>query len=155
MVRARWNEQIGEMSRCVGVSAEVSASLRHFVKVSRSYEAGLFHCYDVSGLPRTNNDLEQLFGSYRHHERRCNGRKVSSPGLVVRGPVRVVSGLMTRLGEATVEELIPADTLAWQELRVELSARALARTQQRRFRRDPDGYLKTLETLAHQSRLPA
>ncbi len=31
----------------------------HFYKVTRSYWRGLFHCYDVPDLPRTNNDLEQ------------------------------------------------------------------------------------------------
>ena len=32
----------------------------HLDKVSRSYWPGLFHCYDVPGLPRTNNELEKL-----------------------------------------------------------------------------------------------
>ena len=40
-------------------------------------------CYDVPGLPRTDNALEQLFGSTRHHERRCTGRKVASPSPVL------------------------------------------------------------------------
>jgi hypothetical protein len=30
----------------------------HFLRVSRSYWPGLFHCYDVEDLPRTNNDLD-------------------------------------------------------------------------------------------------
>src|SRR5437867_1272333 len=34
---------------------------RHLDKVSRSYWPGLFHCYDVPGLPRTNNELESHF----------------------------------------------------------------------------------------------
>jgi hypothetical protein len=34
----------------------------HFRKVTRSYRPRLFGCYDVAGLPRTNNDLEQFFG---------------------------------------------------------------------------------------------
>src|SRR5262250_2616628 len=33
----------------------------HLDKVSRSYGPGLFHCYDVPGLPRTNNELESRF----------------------------------------------------------------------------------------------
>jgi hypothetical protein len=33
----------------------------HLDKVSRSYWPGLFHCYDVPGLPRTNNELESCF----------------------------------------------------------------------------------------------
>jgi hypothetical protein len=41
------------------------AAVRHFVKGTRSYGAGLFHCYEVADLPRTNNALEQLFGAHR------------------------------------------------------------------------------------------
>src|SRR5262249_37190940 len=69
----------------------------HFVKVRKSYGAGLFPCYDVADVPRTNNALEQLFGSHRYHERRSSGRKAASPGLVIRGAVRVVAGVATRL----------------------------------------------------------
>jgi hypothetical protein len=154
-VRDRWGAVVRGMGRCAFRRAELADPLQHFVKVSRSYEPGLFHCYDVADLPRTNNDLEHLFGSHRHHERRCSGRKVASPGLVVRGPVRLVAGLLTRLGEATAEDLAPADVFAWQALRQELGYREAARAHQRRFRRDPPGYLKQLETLARQSGLPA
>jgi len=42
------------------VSARSRAALevfgRHLDTVSRSYWPGLFHCYVVPGLPRTNND---------------------------------------------------------------------------------------------------
>lgn len=154
-VRGRWDAVVRGMARVASRRADLADPLRHFVKVSRSYEPGLFHSYDVAGLPRTNNDLEQLFGSHRHHERRCSGRKVASPGLVVRGSVRLVAGLMTRLGEATADDLAPVDVLAWQELRQELGQREAARTQQRRFRRDPTEYLKRLEVQARQSGLPA
>ena len=154
-VRGRWDAVVRGMARAASRRADLADPLRHFVKVSRSYEPGLFHCYDVADLPRTNNDLEQLFGSHRHHERRCSGRKVASPGLVVRGSVRLVAGLMTRVREATADELAPTDVLAWQELRQELGHREVARVRQRRFRCDPAGYLKRLETLARQSGLPA
>lgn len=154
-VRSRWDGLIRELDGLARQRPDLSETLGHFVKVSRSYEPGLFHCYDVPDLPRTNNDLEQLFGSHRHHERRCSGRKVASPGLVVRGSVRLVAGLMTRSGEVTAEELAPTDVFAWQELRAELGYREAARVQQRRFRRDPTAYLKRLEALARQSGLPA
>jgi hypothetical protein len=94
-VRSRWDERVREMDALARRRPDLSEPLGHFVKVSRSYEPGLFHCYDVADLPRTNNDLEQLFGSHRHHERRCSGRKVASPGLVVRG-----SAAGSRVGDA-------------------------------------------------------
>jgi hypothetical protein len=46
------------------------SGLEHFLKVTRSFWPGLFQCYDHPDLPRTDNDLEHVFGTYRHHERR-------------------------------------------------------------------------------------
>ena len=43
--------------------------------VSGSYWPGLFPCDDVTGLPRTNHDLEQDCGSARYQQRRASFRK--------------------------------------------------------------------------------
>jgi hypothetical protein len=92
-VKESYRGLLGAMAR----HAARAGNLGHFRKVTRSYWPGLFHCYEVEDLPRTNNDLEQLFGAHRYHERRCSGRKVASPGLVVRGSVRVLAAVATRL----------------------------------------------------------
>ena len=47
----------------------------HLDKVSRSYWPGLFHCYDVPGLPRTNNALESRFRDTNRHLLRTTGQK--------------------------------------------------------------------------------
>ena len=60
-------------------TALLRAASLQFVKVSKSYGEGLFACYSVPGLPPTNNDLEQFFGSARYHERRVSGREGASP----------------------------------------------------------------------------
>ena len=134
----------------------MSGAFEHFRKVTRSYWPGLFHCYDVPELPRTDNDLEQLFGSHRYHERRSSGRKVASPGLVVRGSVRVPAALATRLrGEVSSEELAPSDLEAWRELRAGLERRQAVRAQGRRFRRDPAAYLQELEDVLIKKTLPS
>ena len=68
-----------------------------FLKVTKSYWKGLFQCYRFAEgtLPRTNNELEQCFGSARYAERRSSGRKGASPAMVVRGSVRVVAAIAT------------------------------------------------------------
>jgi Transposase, Mutator family len=48
---------------------------RHLDKVSRSYWPGLFHCYEMSGLPRTNNELESRFRDTRRRLLRTTGQK--------------------------------------------------------------------------------
>src|SRR4249920_888715 len=48
---------------------------RHLDTVSRSYWPGLFHCYDVPGLPRTNNELESHFRETRRRLLRTTGQQ--------------------------------------------------------------------------------
>src|SRR3954451_3362929 len=72
-------------------------AVAHFLKVSASYWPGLFHCYDITGLPRTNNDLEQHFGSARYHQRRATGRIRATATTVVRGSVRVLAATASLL----------------------------------------------------------
>jgi hypothetical protein len=143
------------MMRHQELVGELDCAVDHFVKVSRSYWPGLFACYDTPDLPRTNNDLEQAFGSHRYHERRASGRKVASPSLVLRGSVKLLAGLATRRQEVTAEDLARADPAAWQAKRAELAERRQRRTDRRRFRQNPQAYLKGLEIKIHQSRLPA
>jgi hypothetical protein len=127
----------------------------HFAKVTASYWPGLFHCYDVADLPRTNNDLEQYFGAARHAERRATGRKSASPALVVRGAVRVVALLATHhQPPLTAAELRPRDLGAWQALRQQVDCRHDARRAQARFRRDPQTYLANLEAQLLKPALP-
>ena len=125
--------------------ADVAAWATHFYTVTMRYWRGLFHCYDVRDLPRTNNDLEQYFGTARHHERRATGHKRPSSGLVVRGAVRVVAAGATVLGVWTAQELRLANVDAWRELRKNLETRHENRRAARRFRRDPLTYLAQLE----------
>ena len=47
----------------------------HLDTVSRSYWPGLFHCYDVPGLPRTNNELESHFRDTSRRLLRTTGQK--------------------------------------------------------------------------------
>jgi hypothetical protein len=109
----------------------------HFLKVTASYWSGLFACDGVADLPRTNNALEQYFGTARHAERRATGRKGASPALVVRGAVRVVAAVATRLQAFSAADLCPSDVPAWRILRQQVTARHDTRRLQARFRRDP------------------
>lgn len=47
----------------------------HVNTVSHSYWPGLFHCYEVEGLCRTNNDLESHFRDTQHRLLRTTGQK--------------------------------------------------------------------------------
>ena len=153
-VRARLGGLLGAMRRHRAAVGGLGGAVDHFLKVSRSYWPGLFACYDTADLPRTNNDLEQLFGSHRYHERRATGRKGASPALVLRGSARLIAGLATRTRKVTAADLAGADRDEWKRLRAELEERRQRRVDRHRFRRDPDGYLRGLEAKLNQSALP-
>jgi hypothetical protein len=53
----------------------LDAFRHHLDKVSTSYWPGLFHCYDLAELPRTNNDLESHFRDSQRRLLRTTGQK--------------------------------------------------------------------------------
>jgi hypothetical protein len=156
-VRRRLVQLLARMRKAAATTTEpsVRAGLKQFLKVTRSYWPGLFRCYESADLPRTNNDLEHAFGSHRYHERRASGRRRASPGLVVMGSVRVLSGLATRLRPEEGLVLRPGYVERWQELRAGLERRREARRKQRQFRQDPAAYLAKLEEQCLQLSLPS
>ncbi len=150
-VEATYRVLLEEVVQAKGDDAVAEWAL-HFYTVTMRYWRGLFHCYELPEVPRTNNDLEQYFGRARHHERRATGHKRPSSGLVVRGPVRVLAAVATPLGEWKARDLRPSDVDIWRERRKHLELRHENRRAARRFRRDPLKYLAQLEEgLLHRS----
>lgn len=154
-VRRRFDGLVAAMRRHRDLAGALAPAIDRFAKVTRSYRPGLFHCYDVPDLPRTDNDLEQTFGSQRHHERRATGRKAASPAAVLRGEVRLIAAVMTRRSPPATDDLGRTDWDPWRDVRHRLDCRRQARTLRTRFRRDPDTYLAALEQKACQSTLLA
>ncbi len=130
-----------------GASGWLNGAVTQFMKVTRSYWKGLFRCYEHAsvGLPRTNNELEQFFGSVRYRERRASGRKGASPAIVVRGNVRVIAAVATPVEGLRADDICPIDTTQWMVLRRSLERRQEGRRAQLRFRRDTTVYLAKLE----------
>lgn len=153
-VRRQLGGLLGALVRHRAKAGSLSTAVDHFVKVTRNYWAGLFHCYAVKDLPRTNNDLEQFFGSHRYHERRASGRKAATPALVLRGEARLLAAAATRRHTYTAAELAGTDPSRRRELQRRLEGRRQRRVQRGRFRRDPQGFLRQLEEQLLQSALP-
>jgi hypothetical protein len=154
-VRRRLSGLLGAMARHRHRVGELRAAVEHFLRVTRSYWPGLFFCYAVAGLPRTNNALEHLFGSHRYHERRASGRKGASPALVLRGAARLLAAAATRQRRYTAKELAEVNRADWKRLRGELATRRQRRTERTRFRRDPQAFLSQLEEQLLRLTLPA
>jgi len=154
-VRQRMDDLLAEIRADQTTVGTLQPAVAHFLKVSASYWPGLFHCYDIPGLPRTNNVLEQFFGSVRYHHRRATGRIRASAGTVVRGSVRALASTASRLHPFGEYELRHPNLDRWRDLRQSLALRQEARRQQGRFRKDPAAYLTALETRLLKQSLPS
>jgi hypothetical protein len=144
-VRERYLAHLAQMKENLADLGPLVEAFEYFCHITDNFAAGLFHCYGITGLPRTNNDLEHCFGMARVHERRATGRRGAIPGVVVRGSVRVMTAVTSKGQVFSVEELRPKDYQRWRELRRQLCQREETRRQQWRFRKHPTAYLAGIE----------
>jgi len=74
-VAGQLRDYLNTVLRLPEVTPTLETFRRHLDTVSRSYWSGLFHCYDMPGLPRTNNDLESRFRETRRRLLRTTGQR--------------------------------------------------------------------------------
>jgi hypothetical protein len=74
-VAQRLRAYLDDLLALPDLSPRLAAFRHHLDKVSSSYWPGLFHCYDIEGLPRTNNDLESHFRDTQRRLLRTTGQK--------------------------------------------------------------------------------
>ena len=144
-VREHYLAYVRQMQEQKAEMGPLAEAIEHFCHITDNFAAGLFQCYDVEGLPSTNNELEHCFGVARVHERRATGRRGAIPGVVVRGSVRLITAVVTREQTFSAEELRPSDYQRWRDLRKHVQQCEETRRQQWRFRKNPLAYLAALE----------
>lgn len=66
---------LDDLLKLPNLSPRLDIFCHHLYKVSRSYWSGLFHCYDLADLPRTNNGLESHFRDTKRQLLRTTGQK--------------------------------------------------------------------------------
>jgi len=64
-VRERYLAHVCQMQEQKTSMEPLGEAIEHFCHITDNFAAGLFHCYDVEGLPCTNNDLEHC--GWRSH----------------------------------------------------------------------------------------
>jgi hypothetical protein len=70
-----WLGHLADVLQAEGTSAQERRCLEHLLKVLRALRPWLTHCYDVVGLPRTNNAMELTIRAIKMRYRRISGRK--------------------------------------------------------------------------------
>jgi len=120
--------------------------VRYLGVVLRRLGEGLYHCYDVPGLPRTDNALEQFYRRVKTEQRRITGRKRADAFVVRVGGFAVYATAASGTAESVLREHLAAvPAVSWQQQRVHLRQTQARQTKMRRFRLRRAVYLADLE----------
>jgi hypothetical protein len=120
--------------------------MTHLTTVLRRLAPGLYQCYDVPGLPRTNNAMEQFYRRIKTSQRRITGHKRADAFVVRVGGFAVYAMQAATRSPAEVQQQLSAvPASAWHHHRAILRANQQRQTQMRRFRLHRDSYLADLE----------
>jgi hypothetical protein len=118
--------------------------VKNVISYTRGFWKGLFTCYDVSFLPRTNNDHERFYRQTKTRHRRMTGRRSWNEYILRNGEYIVLvddalkqKDLSVRLSQVPYER--------YKEQRAQWNARLSDSVLRRRFRGNPESYLKQLE----------
>ena len=107
---------------------------------------GLYHCYDVPGLPRTDNALEQFYRRVKSGERRITGHRRSDNFVVRVGGYAVHAIAASGLSESELaKQLAGVPAAKWQAERAALRANQERQSRMRQFRLHREAYLADLE----------
>jgi hypothetical protein len=113
-------------------------------QIFRSFWWGLFICYDVEGLPRTNNELERFIRQIKMGYRRVSGRKNVHDFIIRYGayaalidPSESLTELLARMDEVDQEEFLKE--------RKRLNLSLLEEVKIHRFRHHREEFLAELE----------
>lgn len=151
-VRAEWEQSLHELKTAAQASPRLQGFADKISQVSESYAPGLFHTYDVPGLPRTNNERESEFRDVKRRLFSTTGQTGAVKRLLLRaGAWELIPGLGSR--SETIEAISQVVT---HELREE---QRRVQTHRRRFRlhtRSAKQSQAQLKDLVHRWRaLPA
>jgi hypothetical protein len=149
-----WLKELDTYLQRKGCTPEEQRCLGYLLKVLTALRPWLIHCYDLAGLPRTNNEMELMIRAIKTRYRRISGRKNWNGYLLRYGRCvayyewwKHQTGGMTLL-EAQLRRVHPTH---WRVVRQQ--SRESHRPQLNRFRlrHQPQQYLAELETRWEQA----
>jgi hypothetical protein len=110
---------LDDLLKLSDLSPPLDAFRRHLDKVSTSYWPGLFHCYELAELPRTNNDLESHFRDSQRRLLRTTGQKGQTRRTLHRlGAWELLPRPATEMACLTALHQVPPDHLAKERQRL-------------------------------------
>ena len=150
---AEVRERVESYLRDVGASSAqedfpswLHPAVQHVQTVLDHFRDHLYHCYDIPGLPRTNNDLEQFYRRVKATERRITGHRRSDNFVVRMGGFAAYALTIDHRNEADLRAVLACvPSSEWLEERQTLRAVQERQTRMRRFRLHRDAFLADIE----------
>jgi hypothetical protein len=120
-VQAEWQACLSKIETQPLPSTRLQEFSAKICKVSQSYASGLFHTYDIPGLPRTNNGRETDFRQLRHRLLSTTGQVGATKRLLLRAGAWELLPSPPSLSEtiSTISN-IPPDQFSQERQRVRL-----------------------------------
>jgi hypothetical protein len=144
-VRQAVDRYLAELIICRTHDIEDQRVADHINQIFRGFWWGLFVCYDIEELPRTNNELERFIRQIKMERRRVSGRKNVHDFIIRYGayaalidPSESLNELLTRMDEVDQEEFLKEHK--------SLNLTLLDEAKIYRFRHRRADYLAELET---------
>ena len=88
-VQQQLNRYLSKLKKQRGLSEWLMEFRQHLIDITGRWGDDLFVCYDIAGVPPTNNALESQFGRLRRDQRRISGRQFNTATLLDEGPYLV------------------------------------------------------------------
>lgn len=143
-VEAQIDRYLNQLGQRTDLDETDMAVAQHIITTFRNRWWGLFRCYDVPDLPRTNNDLETFFGRLKTNQRRVTGRKSVNRFILRYGACAAFIDLSESKAEL-LARLQQVDRTAYQQARQQLQSVLAERREYHRFRHDLDTAVQKLE----------
>jgi hypothetical protein len=147
-VQEKLEEMFSDLAQKSKTSRLAWQMTRKWRYLSKAWLPDILHCYDIPGLPRSNLDLESIFGTLRRGQRRISGRKETAPVRIF-GPGEIVLLSLEDKDILPLLQSVPADVYWSQRRRQE--EREEPRRWLRRLHRDPIRALTQVDQQFYQA----
>jgi len=143
-IKKRVDHYLVELEQRSDLNEIDQAIAQHIMTTFRNRWWGLFVCYDVPGLPSTNNDLESFLGRLKTNQRRITGRK-SVNSFVLRYGAYATFIDLSESKTDLLARLRQVDRVAYQRERQQLQRILTERQDYHRFCHNLDTVVQELE----------
>jgi len=143
-VESQVDDYLTQLSQRQDLDQTDQTVANHIVTTFRNRWWGLFVCYQVPGLPTTNNDLESFFGRLKTNQRRITGRK-SVNSFVLRYGAYAAFVDLTETKAELLLRLRQVDPAAFQRERQQLHHILVQQRDYHRFCHNLEAVVQQLE----------